>query len=60
MSDDALIETLTRVERENAINCTGLGEVGCEGRSGWHSWSEHRRHVAESQVVALREMGALA
>lgn len=52
-----IIETLVQVERENAINCTGLGEVGCNGRQGWHSWSEHRTHVAEAQAHALAEAG---
>lgn len=54
---DRLVETLVRVERENAINCTGPGEVGCKGRSGWHSWSEHRQHVAEAQAAALVAAG---
>lgn len=58
-NDELMIETLIKVERENAINCTGLGEVGCAGREGWHSWSEHRRHVAESQWAELREMAGV-
>jgi len=54
---EAAIKTLMRIERENAINCTGLGEVGCNGRNEWHSWSDHRMHVAASQVAALIEAG---
>jgi len=61
MSDatEAATKILVRVERENGINCTGLGEVGCHGRTGWHSWSDHRLHVAASQVAALADAGLL-
>lgn len=61
MSDvtEAAARLLTRIERENAINCTGLGEVGCNGRQDWHSWSEHRLHVAAAQVAALADAGLL-
>lgn len=48
-----LAEVLARIDRENAVNCTGIGEVGCKGREGWHSWSAHRAHVAEAQVAAV-------
>lgn len=51
-----LAEVLAEVGRENAINCTGPGEVGCKGRKGWHSWSEHRAHIAESQVAAIADV----
>lgn len=57
---ETAIQTLMRVERENAIDCTGLGEVGCHGRQGWHSWSEHRLHVAAAQVAALADAGLLS
>ena len=62
MSDEdrAVIEVLVSIERKNAINCTGLGEVGCEGRKEWHSRFEHRLHVAQEQVAALRDKGLLA
>jgi len=56
---EAAIQVLVRVERENAINCTGLGEVGCNGRAGWHSWSAHRLHVAAAQVTALIEASVI-
>ncbi|WP_370290258.1 hypothetical protein [Nocardioides sp.] len=56
---DRAREVLARVAWENAINCTGPGEVGCRGRKGWHSWTEHYAHVAAEQVKALTEAGLL-
>lgn len=48
----SLTEQIERVLRDTQINCTGLGEVGCPVVDGWHSWSEHRAHVA-AQIAAL-------
>lgn len=59
-ASDRAREVLARVAWENAINCTGPGEVGCRGRKGWHSWTEHYAHVAAEQVKALTEAGLLA
>lgn len=53
MSRDEIAAVLARIARENAINCTGPGEVGCRGRKGWHSWADHHEHVAEAQAAAL-------
>jgi len=54
------IDILVRIEAQNRINCTGLGEVGCDGRNEWHSWADHRQHVAEAQVAALIDAGLLS
>ena len=53
MTSERVVEVLARVAAENEINCTGLGEVGCRGLAGWHTWHEHRRHIAELQAEAL-------
>ena len=57
MSNLSPVAVLMDVEHKNRINCTGPGEVGCAGRIGWHSWVEHRRHVAADQVAALVAAG---
>lgn len=60
MSGDARrVDVLVTVDRGHRINCTGLGEVGCIAYAGWHSWDEHRRHVAQAQIAALRSEGLL-
>ena len=53
MDAEEIARVLGQVARDNEINCTGPGEVGCKGRRGWHSWSEHRAHVAQSQAELL-------
>lgn len=54
------VAVLVQIERKNRVNCTGLGEVGCDGRNEWHSWAEHRQHVAAEQAEALADAGLLA
>jgi hypothetical protein len=56
LGSDEAREALIKIQRTNAINCTGPGEVGCNGQHGWHTWTEHREHVAEAQVDALRAL----
>ena len=58
-TDERAIEALIRVDNDNRINCTGPGEVGCVGYLGWHSWSDHRRHVAEAQLAELKRVGLI-
>ena len=53
MDAEEIARVLGQVARDNEINCTGPGEVGCKGRTGWHSWTERRAHVAQSQAELL-------
>lgn len=56
LGSDEVRAALMKVARDNAINCTGPGEVGCNGRMGWHSWTSHREHVAAAEADALRAL----
>ena len=56
---ERVVEALMRTEFNNAVTCTGPGEVGCRGRQGWHSWTDHRRHVAEAQLAELLRLNLI-
>lgn len=58
--DERVTEALMRVDHDHRITCTGPGEVGCLAYPGWHSWLDHRRHVAVAQLAELRRVGLLA
>lgn len=57
--DERVVEALYRVDREHRITCTGPGEVTCLQHNNWHSWQDHRRHVAEAQLVELKRVHLL-
>lgn len=47
-------EALYRVDHQHQITAATLGEVTCRLYPGWHSFPDHRRHVAEEQVAELQ------
>lgn len=57
--DQRVTEALVRIDHQHRITATGLGELGCAGYPGWHSWFDHRRHVAEAQLSELKRLGLL-
>lgn len=50
-------EDLSDILRTHNIECTGLGEVSCQGcrDRGWMSWHVYRQHVADAILALLAD-----